>query len=271
MAIVPERKLVTVLFCDLVGSTRLGEQLDAEALHSLKTAYFARVQSMIDAYHGVVEKFIGDAVVAIFGVPAVHEDDAERALLCALDITHASAELNTTLRPKFGIGISVRIGVNTGEVMIDSTTGGDVIASGDVMNTAARLQQAADPGEVLAGRDTMLLTRSSVEYAGPKRIRVKGKAHPVEAWTARGKHSAEKRVTSRLVGRGQELQTLAAAVDSPCKVVAHRSYSSSGSRASERPDSPMSWRSCKQDASPSTEALASPTEREPLGLPCVRL
>jgi class 3 adenylate cyclase len=200
MAIVPERKLVTVLFCDLVGSTQLGEQLDAEALHSLKSAYFARVQSLIGAYHGVVEKFIGDAVVAIFGVPAVHEDDAERALLCALDITNTCEELNTTLRPKFGVGISVRIGVNTGEVMIDSTAGGDVIASGDVMNTAARLQQAADPGEVLAGRDTMLLTKLSLKHAGPKQIRMKGKAQPVDAWIALGTHSTEKRVETRLVG-----------------------------------------------------------------------
>jgi class 3 adenylate cyclase len=186
MATGPERKLVSVLFCDLVGSTQLGEQLDAEALHALKNAYFARVRSLIGAYQGVVEKFIGDAVVAIFGVPAVHEDDAERAVLCALDITKACDELNSTLRPKFGVGISVRIGVNTGEVMIDLTTAGEVIASGDILNTAARLQQAADPGAVLVGRGTMLLTRSSVEHAEPKQIRLKGKEQAVEVWTALG-------------------------------------------------------------------------------------
>jgi class 3 adenylate cyclase/tetratricopeptide (TPR) repeat protein len=212
MATSPERKLVSVLFCDLVGSTQLGEQLDAEALHALKNAYFARVQSLIAAYQGVVEKFIGDAVVAIFGVPAVHEDDAERAVLCALDITNACEELNTTLRRKFGVGISVRIGVNTGEVMIDSTAAGDIIASGDILNTAARLQQAADPGAVLVGRDTMLLTRSSVEHAGPRQIRLKGKEQPVEVWTALGPRST-KRAEAGLVGREWELQILNAAVD----------------------------------------------------------
>ncbi len=142
-----QRKTVTVLFCDVTGSTALGERLDPEALRATMGRYFDVARAAIERHGGTVEKFIGDAVMAVFGVPQVHEDDALRAVRAALELRDA-------------VEIDVRIGVNTGGVVTGS---GDSLVTGDAVNVAARLEQAAAPGEVLIGAETYGLIRDAVE------------------------------------------------------------------------------------------------------------
>jgi class 3 adenylate cyclase/tetratricopeptide (TPR) repeat protein len=204
-----ERKLVTVLFCDLVGSTALGERLDPEAFQAVLHAYFDRMSNLSRTFGGIVEKFIGDAVVSVFGFPNVHEDDAERAVRCAIAMRDALAGLNDTLRPRFGVELAIRIGINTGVAMASAET----VATGDVLNTASRLEQAAVPGEILAGRDTMMLTREVIEFGDPRLIDLKGKSEPMQGWAATGIASRQTRPRSTFVGRGPELESLTAAVE----------------------------------------------------------
>ncbi len=205
-----ERKLVTVLFCDLVGSTGLGELLDVEALGSVQGAYFDRVRSVVEQFGGTVEKFAGDAVVAVFGVPTQHEDDAERAVRCALALREALVGLTDTLRPRFGVELELRIGVATGDAVVGAS---DALATGDVMNTAARLEQAAEPGQVLVGRDTMRLTSDAVDYGDELQVEARGKREPVSAWPALEGTSRRTRARSPLVGRTAELELLAGALE----------------------------------------------------------
>src|SRR5918911_1451850 len=136
-----QRKTVTVLFCDVTGSTALGESIDPEALRALLARYFERMKAIVESHGGTVEKFIGDAVMAVFGVPAAHEDDALRAVRAAAEMRESLPEL----------GIDGRIGVNTGEVVTGTE---ERLATGDAVNVAARLEQAAQPGEVLIGEAT---------------------------------------------------------------------------------------------------------------------
>jgi len=204
-----ERKLVTVLFCDLVGSTALGDRLDPEAFQAVLGAYFDRMRKLSESFGGIVEKFIGDAVVTVFGIPNVHEDDAERALRCALAMHDALAGLNDTLRPRFGVELVTRIGINTGVALASP----EALATGDVMNTAARLEQAAEPGEILVGRETMMLTREVVSFAPPRPVPVKGKTEPMQGWPAENIATKRMRPRSPFVGRGPELETLTAVVE----------------------------------------------------------
>ena len=141
------RKVVTVLFCDVVGSTALGESVDPEALQGLLARYFERMKGIVESHGGSVEKFIGDAVMAVFGVPVVHEDDALRACRAAVEMRDALPEL----------GVEGRIGVNTGEVLTGTE---ERLATGDAVNVAARLEQAAEPGEVLLGAQTLSARRA---------------------------------------------------------------------------------------------------------------
>src|SRR6059036_2235056 len=150
MSVSAHRKVVTVLFCDVVGSTALGESVDPEALQGLLARYFERMKGIIEAHGGSVEKFIGDAVMAVFGVPVAHEDDALRACRAAVEMRDALPEL----------GIAGRIGVNTGEVVTGTE---ERLATGDAVNVAARFEQAAEPGEVLIGVATVRLVRGAVE------------------------------------------------------------------------------------------------------------
>jgi class 3 adenylate cyclase/tetratricopeptide (TPR) repeat protein len=192
-----QRKVVTVLFCDVAGSTGLGESLDAEALRALLARYFERMKSIVERHGGVVEKFIGDAVMAVFGLPAVHEDDAVRAL-------QAAAEMQLTL-PE--LGIEGRIGVCSGEVVTGTE---ERLATGDVVNVAARLQQAAQPGETLLGETTLRLARDAVETEQVEPLHLKGKREPVPAWRLVAVTTAgEPRFDSPLVGRDKELRVLA--------------------------------------------------------------
>src|SRR5215204_7722445 len=147
-----QRKTVTVVFCDVTGSTALGESVDPEALRAVLARYFGRMKAIVESHGGTVEKFIGDAVMAVFGVPVVHEDDALRAVRAAAEMRDALPEL----------GVQARIGVNTGEVVTGSE---ERLATGDAVNVAARLEQAAAPGEVLLGPETLALVREAVAAA----------------------------------------------------------------------------------------------------------
>jgi class 3 adenylate cyclase/tetratricopeptide (TPR) repeat protein len=191
-----QRKTVTVVFCDVTGSTALGESSDPEALRALLARYFERMKGIVESHGGSVEKFIGDAVMAVFGVPVAHEDDALRACRAAIEMRDAFPEL----------GIAGRIGVNTGEVVTGTE---ERLATGDAVNVAARLEQAAQPGEVLIGEETLALVRPVVEVGGERRLELKGKAKKVPAWpllAATG--DVERRFATPMVGRETELRRL---------------------------------------------------------------
>ncbi len=188
-----QRKTVTVLFCDLAGSTALGETLDPERLRALLARYFERMQAIVERHGGSVEKFIGDAVMAVFGVPLVHEDDALRAVRAALEMRDALPEL----------GLEGRIGVMTGEVVTGTE---ERLATGDAVNVAARLEQAAQPGEVLIGQPTLVLVQEVAEVEPVEPLVLKGKAEPVPAYQLlRVRAVPERRHEALFVGRAREL------------------------------------------------------------------
>ena len=147
-----QRKIVTVLFCDVVGSTALGESVDAETTRSLLAHFFVRMKGIIEAHGGVVDKFIGDAVMAVFGVPVAHEDDALRAVRAASEMRAALPELK----------LLARIGINTGEVVTGTA---ERLVTGDAVNVAARLEQVAAPGKVLLGAGTVQLVQGTVDVS----------------------------------------------------------------------------------------------------------
>jgi class 3 adenylate cyclase len=186
------RKTVTVLFCDLTGSTELGESTDPEALRALLAGYFERMKAIVESHGGTVEKFIGDAVMAVFGVPAAHEDDALRACRAAVEMRDALPEL----------GIRGRIGVNTGEVVTGTS---ERLVTGDAVNVAARLEQAAVPGEVLIGEATFGLVRDAVVVEPVEPLRLKGKSELVPAFQLVSVLDAPERShVLRFVGRERE-------------------------------------------------------------------
>src|SRR5438477_6016727 len=181
-----ERKVITVLFADLVGFTSRAEKLDPEDVRAMLSPYYARLRHELERHGGTVEKFIGDAVVALFGAPIAHEDDPERAVRAALAIRNAIDELNAEDE---WLDLKIRIGVNTGEalVVVDARASeGEGMAAGDVMNTAARLQSAAPVGGILVGELTYLATRDAIEYRDAEAIAAKGKSEPVLVWEAVG-------------------------------------------------------------------------------------
>lgn len=187
---------MTVLFCDVVDSTALGETTDPEALQGLLARYFERMQGIVERHGGTVEKFIGDAVMAVFGVPAAHEDDAVRALRAAVEMREALPEL----------GVRGRIGVNTGEVIAGTS---ERLVTGDAVNVAARLQQAADPNEVILGAATLALAGEAVDAEALSPLTLKGKHELVAAYRLRRMlPSAERRYASRFVGRQREMAAL---------------------------------------------------------------
>jgi class 3 adenylate cyclase/tetratricopeptide (TPR) repeat protein len=193
------RKTVTVLFCDVTGSTALGESLDPEPLRALLARYFEQMKTIVERHGGTVEKFIGDAVMAVFGVPAVHEDDALRALRAAEEMREAFPEL----------GINGRIGVNTGEVVTGTE---ERLATGDAVNVAARLEQAARPGEILIGEATFRLARDAAEVEPVEPLALKGKSTPLAAFrllaVREGAPAFARRLDSPMVGRARERQVL---------------------------------------------------------------
>jgi class 3 adenylate cyclase/tetratricopeptide (TPR) repeat protein len=207
------RKTVTALFCDVTGSTALGEQLDPESLREVIQGYFAEMRSVIERHGGTIEKFIGDAVMAVFGVPRVHEDDALRAVRAAADMQGSLSEANERFDRDFGVRIQVRIGVNTGEVIAgDPGAEGSSFVSGDAVNVAARLEQAAEPGEVLLGETTYRLVRAAVIAEEMPPVTAKGKSEPLRAYrlvvAEAGSQMLPRRFDVPLVGRDAELGTL---------------------------------------------------------------
>jgi class 3 adenylate cyclase/tetratricopeptide (TPR) repeat protein len=205
-----ERKLVTAVFVDLVGSTAHAERHDPEDVSSRLRTYHDRVRSELERYGGSVEKFIGDAVVTIFGAPIAHEDDPERALRAAFGVRQAIGALNAA---DAWLELEVRIGIATGEALVRphaSTAAGESLAMGDVMNTAARIQSAAPTGGVLVDRSTYDATRHAVEYASATPVVAKGKAEPVEVWEATGLKElpARRHSNAPFVGRQRELAVL---------------------------------------------------------------
>jgi class 3 adenylate cyclase len=211
------RKVVTVVFADVTGSTGLGERLDPESLRSIMGRWFEAMRGVLERHGGTVEKFIGDAVVAVFGVPVLHEDDALRAARAAHEMRGALATLNEALRREQGLAIEMRIGVNTGEVVVGIDRAGGSRATGDAVNVAARLQQTAEPGEVLLGERTWRLVREAVDVGEPRAISVKGREQPVDARPLVGVRQVLEAIPRRaggpMVGRERELTTLVTAFD----------------------------------------------------------
>jgi len=198
-----QRKVVTVLFADVVGSTAMAAQTDPEVVRSVMARYFQRIVDISNAYGGTVEKFAGDAAMVVFGVPAVHDDDAERAVRAAIEIRDGAADL------------PVRVGVNTGEAVTAARDDRQFMVSGDAVNVAARLQQGAEPGEVVVGHLTERLTRNVIEYEAREPVTAKGKSEPLVAFRARRPRSqvpAQARgvegLQAALVGRDRELRLL---------------------------------------------------------------
>src|SRR5205823_8691100 len=195
------RKTVTILFSDVAGSTAMGEKLDPESLREVMGRYFAVMSAAIERHGGTVEKFIGDAVMAVFGLPRAHEDDALRAVRAALDIRRGLDELNAELDRGYGVTIANRTGVNTGEVVTDEAAGNQRLATGDAVNVAARLEQAAPAMETLLGALTHALVRDAVEAVPVEPLTLKGKSDPVPAYRLLGLARGERAASSALVGR----------------------------------------------------------------------
>jgi predicted ATPase/class 3 adenylate cyclase len=206
------RKTVTVVFIDLASSTTLGARLDPEPLRRVMSRYFETVAQALERHGGTVEKFIGDAVMAVFGIPVVHEDDALRAVRAVADVRAALDDLSGQLERERGIRLEVRTGVNTGEVVAGDPATGRTLVTGDPVNVAARLEQAAGPGEILLGEGTRRLVRDAVRLEPAAAVEVGGEHDPVQAWKlvevldrAAG---VARRLDSPLVGRTGELAQL---------------------------------------------------------------
>jgi class 3 adenylate cyclase len=178
------RKIVTVVFTDVVGSTALGHRLDPETLRKVMSRYFAAAKAAFERHGGAVEKFIGDAVMAVFGVPAVHEDDGVRAVRAVVELRDSLERLNAELDRDHGVRIEIRTGVNTGEVIVGAAGSApdQRLATGDAVNVAARLEQAAAPGEALLGASTYDIVRDAVFAEEAPAVDAKGKSEPLPAW-----------------------------------------------------------------------------------------
>jgi class 3 adenylate cyclase/tetratricopeptide (TPR) repeat protein len=206
------RKTVTILFADVAGSTALGERLDPETLRSVMSRYFEEMRAVLEHHSGTVEKFIGDAVMAVFGVPVAHEDDALRAVRAADEMRERLAVLNRELERRHGVRLEMRIGVNTGEVVAGDPAAGQALVTGDAVNLAKRLEQAAPAGTILLGKSTYPLVKDAIKAGPLESFPVKGKSAPVEPFrldaidrTAAG---VARRLDRPLVGREAELAAL---------------------------------------------------------------
>jgi class 3 adenylate cyclase len=206
-----ERRIVSVVFVDLVGFTSRSEQLDPEDVRAILTPYHGTVRDELESFGGVVEKFVGDAVMAVFGAPTAHGDDPERAVRAALAVREAVAALNTE-QPE--LELQIRGAVNTGEAVVTLSARpalGEAMVAGDVVNTASRLQQHAPVGEIVVGEETYRATRAAIEYAPLEAVTAKGKAEPLQAWRAVAASSAtgERHLsTTPFVGRTREVGLL---------------------------------------------------------------
>jgi class 3 adenylate cyclase/tetratricopeptide (TPR) repeat protein len=209
-----QRKVVTVVFSDVTGSTALGERLDPESLRRVLARYFELASQVVERHGGSVEKFIGDAVMAVFGVPHVHEDDALRAVRAAAELSEALALLNAELERDYGTTLSLRTGITTGEVVTGTE---ERLATGDAVNVAARLEQAAQPGEILIGSSTVGLVRDAVSVEALPPLEAKGKSEPVAAYRLLSLDTHAPAFVRRgdvpMVGRDRQLKLLRDAFD----------------------------------------------------------
>ncbi|HJS26129.1 MAG TPA: AAA family ATPase, partial [Actinomycetota bacterium] len=212
-----ERKFATALFADLVGSTSLAEREDPEVVQAVVGRAFERLAEEVRRYEGLLEKFMGDALLAVFGVPRAHEDDAERAVRAGLEMQAVLSELNRTFEAEGKPALEMRIGVESGEVLVDQERVAgprDRMLTGDAVNVAARLESAAEPGRVVVGPGAFAATKEVVEYRELPALELKGKAERVPAWQAlriRAKQRGERPqlgMEARLVGRDEELAVL---------------------------------------------------------------
>jgi class 3 adenylate cyclase len=221
------RKTVTVVFCDIVDSTPLGERIDPEVHRRIQERYFDAVRGVLERHGGTVEKFIGDAAMAVFGIPLAHDDDALRAVRAASDLRLALSELNDQLERDHGVTVSIRTGVNTGEVVAGDPSEGQSFATGDAVATAQRLEASARAGEILMGEPTYRLVANAVIVEPVEPLTLKGKAQPVPAWrllgVVEGAPPFPRRLDTPLVGRDEELARLreefeAAVSDRRCRL-----------------------------------------------------
>jgi len=211
------RRTVTVLFCDIVDSTPLGERLDPESYRGVQRGYFDAVRAVLERHGGTVEKFIGDAVMAVFGLPTLHEDDALRALRAASEVREAVAPLDEELARDHGLRLRVRIGVASGEVLAGDPSDGSSFVTGETVVVAQRIETAARPSEVLVADSTYRLAAGAAIVEPVDPVLAKGKAEPVAAWSLigvqAGAEAVPRRLDTPLVGRRAELDQLRAAFD----------------------------------------------------------
>lgn len=211
------RKMVTVLFSDMVGSTELGDRLDPESMRRVVSRYFEAMQRVLEHHGGTVEKFIGDAIMAVFGIPSIHEDDALRALRAADEMRKRLQALNEEFDREWGVRLRIRMGVNTGDVVAGDPARGQAFVSGDTVNVAARLEQAAAPDEILIGERTWTLGGGSIDAEPVDALTLKGKPEPVAAWRLIGvSHEGvglRRRGNAPFVGRAGEVEQLVRVLD----------------------------------------------------------
>src|SRR5436190_11627541 len=212
-----ERKYATALFADLVGSTALAEREDPEVVQSVVGRTFDRLAQEIQRYEGLLEKFMGDAVLAVFGVPKAHEDDAERAVRAALEMQAILSELNRGFAEEGKPTLAMRVGVEAGEVLVDVERAAgprDRMLTGDAVNTASRLQSSAAPGQTVVGPSVYAATKDVIEYQPLEPLTLKGKAERVPAWRTlriKARTRGERPrlgMEAKLVGRDEELNLL---------------------------------------------------------------
>jgi class 3 adenylate cyclase/tetratricopeptide (TPR) repeat protein len=211
------RKVVTVLFADLADSTGLAERHDPEPLRNVIGRYFDEMQRVLERHGGTVEKFVGDAIMSVFGHPVIHEDDAVRAVRAAAEMRVALSALNEQLAQTFGVRLEMRTGINTGEVVAGDPAFGHAFVTGDTVNTAKRFEEAAQHGEILLGEDTLRLVQDAVHVERMESLTLKGKKLPVPAFrlldVRKGAPGIVRRLDSPIVGREHELERLRAVFD----------------------------------------------------------
>jgi class 3 adenylate cyclase len=211
------RKTVTVVFSDLVGSTELGERLDPESIRRLMSRYFEEMQGILQRHGGTVQKFIGDAIMAVFGMPTVHEDDALRAVRASAEMRERLRVLNEEIDRRWQVRLRVRTGINTGEVVAGDSSPGESVVLGDTVNVAARLEQAAAPGEILLGERTWSLAHDAIAAEPMAALPLKGKSEALPAWRlidVKSKVATPRvRSDSPFVGRTVEFQELGRALE----------------------------------------------------------